>query len=84
MFTPPRYNCNIVESGIKHHKPKLIYVIFVTDVAECDGDEWQCVSKQCIPIASRCDVKQDCYDGSDELNCGKINRYHVIIMLLHL
>jgi hypothetical protein len=56
-----------------------IYVIFITDRVECDVDEWQCVSRQCIPIESRCDVKQDCYDGSDELNCGIINCYHVII-----
>jgi len=61
-----------------------MYVIFIAGVVECDGDEWQCVSRQCIPIESRCDVKQDCYDESDELNCGKKHHYHVIIVLLDL
>ena len=34
-------------------------------------NEWECKSRQCIPMESRCDIKEDCFDGSDELSCGK-------------
>jgi hypothetical protein len=37
----------------------------------CELNEWECKSRQCIPMESRCDIKNDCFDGSDELNCGK-------------
>ena len=28
-YTPPRYNWNIVDSGVKHHKHKHIIIIIV-------------------------------------------------------
>lgn len=35
-----------------------------------DGAEFTCSSKQCVPVAARCDLYEDCYDGSDEQGCS--------------
>ncbi|XP_022647953.1 low-density lipoprotein receptor-related protein 6-like isoform X2 [Varroa destructor] len=41
------------------------------DVAQCGSHEWTCHSggKRCIPLEDRCDIKKDCLDESDELDC---------------
>lgn len=43
------------------------YVAF----AECLHDEWQCSNGLCIPEQRRCDGHFNCYDMTDEYNCGK-------------
>lgn len=45
-------------------------VNWITEWPTCKEDEWQCENKQCIPIERRCDVREDCTDKSDELECG--------------
>jgi len=38
---------------------------------DCTGGQFQCHGGQCIPLCKHCDGILDCYDQSDELNCGK-------------
>lgn len=37
----------------------------------CEMSEFQCVDGNCILHAWRCDNSPDCFDGSDEVNCGE-------------
>ncbi|XP_048508165.1 basement membrane-specific heparan sulfate proteoglycan core protein isoform X9 [Athalia rosae] len=40
-------------------------------VRECDPQrEFRCNNGQCILLRRKCDVVPDCYDGSDETDCG--------------
>ena len=36
----------------------------------CGAGEFTCNNGQCIHIELQCDEKQNCQDGSDEINCG--------------
>ena len=49
----------------------IVYFCLLIEWNNCELNEWECRSGQCIPMESRCDIKKDCFDGSDELNCGK-------------
>ncbi|KAF0288565.1 Serine protease nudel [Amphibalanus amphitrite] len=42
--------------------------------AGCPGDQFRCVSGECIPRLSRCDLLRDCADGSDEMVCTCADR----------
>ena len=50
------------------------YALFVLDFPQCDQDtEFTCQEdKGCLPVSKRCDGKVDCYDQTDEDNCGKV------------
>ncbi|XP_059484129.1 uncharacterized protein LOC132201724 isoform X2 [Neocloeon triangulifer] len=41
-----------------------------TDDSHCLESEWRCANKLCIPRSGRCDGHMNCYDHSDEYNCG--------------
>ena len=48
-------------------------VFSITDFKEqCMDHEFQCKNNMCISVDYVCDDKDDCYDGSDETNCGKL------------
>ena len=49
---------------------QLLY--FFPDFPSCDpATEFMCLKdKNCIPINIRCDGKKDCFDQTDEDNCG--------------
>lgn len=36
----------------------------------CASGQFNCQNKKCVSEKSRCDGRDDCGDGSDELNCG--------------
>ena len=38
----------------------------------CTPQQFACDNAFCIAMKERCDAKEDCSDGSDELNCGKL------------
>ena len=38
----------------------------------CNSDQFACANAFCIPMKNRCDAVEDCVDGSDEKNCGKL------------
>lgn len=38
----------------------------------CFSNQFTCSNLQCIPENKRCDNHNDCTDGSDEKECGKI------------
>lgn len=39
----------------------------------CEEGEWRCTDSLCIPSVKRCDGHWNCYDHSDEDNCGKFD-----------
>ena len=45
--------------------------VFVSDFTPCTEDQYRCQNEACIPHEQRCDVKFDCHDKSDELDCGE-------------
>jgi hypothetical protein len=48
-----------------------INIIFCLSVWPlCKDDEFRCDNNQCLPTKYRCDLVEDCEDGSDEINCG--------------
>lgn len=45
----------------------------VLTLSPCTLDEFTCTSGFCIPFTSRCDLKFDCEDKTDESFCDIIN-----------
>ncbi len=48
----------------------MLYACTVSSL--CDEDQFTCDSGECVPHYDKCDKIEDCSDGSDELNCGKL------------
>ena len=38
----------------------------------CASEQFACNNAFCIAMEKRCNAKEDCIDGSDEQNCGKL------------
>ena len=41
----------------------------------CGIEEFSCDDGSCIPLENRCDLIQDCYDNSDEMDCHQVQTY---------
>lgn len=39
-------------------------------VAPCPASDFTCLDGSCVPLARRCDSKNDCPNGADERDCG--------------
>ena len=50
-------------SAIKCEKPNKINAV------KCQSNRFPCHDKTCVLLIYRCDFVQDCFDGSDEINC---------------
>ena len=55
------------------HRTRNMYMCVMSNfVAECRGQQFQCLDKSCIPAAFECNNITDCTDGSDEENCSHV------------
>ena len=78
-----KYFFNIMVKGITTIN-SLYVLINLLDCAnyECPGEE-----RVCLLESERCNTVEDCQDGSDELNCGKLNKLnentHIIFRLFN-
>ena len=43
----------------------------VVEYPGCYGSQWRCQNQQCIDGSYLCDGLANCYDESDELDCGE-------------
>lgn len=49
--------------------------------SSCLDEEWQCRNSRCVPAEARCNGTPQCYDKSDEMNCGTfISTHHQLTM----
>ena len=37
----------------------------------CSPDEFECANSLCVDVRRKCDGRDDCGDGSDEVGCGE-------------
>jgi hypothetical protein len=48
---------------------KLMLYLSLSVRPNCMVGEFRCTNGQCISKGDKCDIKVDCFDGSDETNC---------------
>lgn len=53
----------------------------ISENVTCKDGTLQCGSGECIPLSKQCDFADDCFDGSDELNCGTLFNWAAIFDL---
>ena len=58
-------------------------ISFITD-CNTSENKFQCNDDRCIPLSAKCDMEDDCLDGSDEIGCRKSFLYLKIILFLKL
>ena len=63
-----KYFFNIMVKAITTINSLYVYLLDCANY-ECPGEE-----RVCLLESERCNTVEDCQDGSDELNCGKLNK----------
>ena len=48
-----------------------LYLCFLVALS-CSYNQFQCVQGSCIDLTKRCNLVEDCLDGSDEFMCGEL------------
>ena len=46
---------------------------YILENVACREGTFQCRSGECISLSLQCDFNDDCFDGSDELQCGRLS-----------
>lgn len=55
-------------------------ILNILGIKLCKKNEFMCTDGTCIANTKHCDGHMDCYDGADEILCGKlIFRIHYFI-----
>ena len=49
---------------------------------KCPRTRWQCQNGKCISNYKVCNGEDDCGDGSDEKNCGKLVIMTVVVVVV--
>ena len=49
---------------------------------KCSRSFWKCPNEKCIPKNYVCNGEDDCGDGSDERNCGKLVIMTVVVVVV--
>ena len=53
------------------------------EVPVCAVEEFECADGTCIPADRQCDGFADCWDRSDEINCGWYSKLSIHALFLH-
>jgi hypothetical protein len=48
----------------------MIELLTLSDYQMCNINEFRCKNGHCIQQGSQCNAVRDCFDNSDEINCG--------------
>lgn len=63
---------------------KLICSVYILENVTCREGTFPCGSGECISSSKQCDFNDDCFDGSDELNCGRFFVLPILTPILRL
>ena len=58
----------------------LNILLSILENVSCKAGTFHCGSGECIPLSLQCDFNDDCFDGTDELTCGKKLCYIICVL----
>jgi len=59
----------------KYEIVNIYYLYLFIETHVCPTTHFKCANYFCIPTDKACDFKDDCGDGSDELQCSGFYRF---------